>query len=129
MKIKKCLLIFLSFLLIISFTACKKKEKEPIESIETVDNADVNVDQNVKNFEDEKNDKDKEKKKDKNLPKEKDTETSNLGKRSNPVPFGQWVEFKDTYYESYDSDNELEVQLRVRIIDIVRGDEAMEQLE
>lgn len=52
----------------------------------------------------------------------------NLGKRSNPVPIGEWIEFQDTYYESIESFDGIEGTFRIRITEIERGDTAFEQL-
>ena len=54
--------------------------------------------------------------------------SSNLGKRSNPVPIGQWIEFEDTYYESLESFDAIDGKFKLRITGVERGEEATEQL-
>lgn len=51
-----------------------------------------------------------------------------LGKRSNPVPLGEWIEFEDVYYESFESWDEIEARLKVRILEVIRGETAYDQL-
>lgn len=58
-----------------------------------------------------------------------DDVADNLGKRSNPVPLGEWIEFQDTYYESIESFDGIEGTFRLRITEVERGDRAFEQLK
>ena len=57
-----------------------------------------------------------------------DNVTDNLGKRSNPVPLDEWVEFQDTYYESIESFDGIEGTYKLRITEVERSDVALEKL-
>ncbi|MFY9613325.1 MAG: hypothetical protein ACOXZT_08730 [Tissierellaceae bacterium] len=59
----------------------------------------------------------------------KDDTNDKLGKRSNPVPLGEWIEFKDTYYESLESFDAIEGTFRLRISQVERGEEVLEKLK
>ena len=48
---------------------------------------------------------------------------SEYGKRSNPVPVGEWVSIEENLYD--DEDNVLDAVLDLRITDVVRGEEAL----
>lgn len=56
-------------------------------------------------------------------------ENDNLGKRSNPVPISEWIEFQDIYYESLESFDEIEGTYKLRITEVERGESAFEQLK
>ena len=58
----------------------------------------------------------------------KDALADNLGKRSNPVPVGEWIEFQDSYYENIESFDAIEGTLKLRITEVERGDAAFEKL-
>ena len=57
-------------------------------------------------------------------PEEK--ETSNVGKRSNPVPLGTPFQFEDTYYD--DDSNRLDAVFELTVLDVIRGEEAYDIL-
>lgn len=48
---------------------------------------------------------------------------SEYGKRSNPVPVGEWASIEENLYD--DEDNVLDAVLDLRITDVVRGEEAL----
>lgn len=96
MKIRRILLLIISLLLVLTFTACDEgnsgQGENESDGIAGVDS------------------------------------TENIGKRSNPAPIGEWIEFEDTYYESLESFDEIEGTFKLRITKIERGDTAYEQL-
>ena len=47
---------------------------------------------------------------------------SEYGKRSNPVPVGEWASIEESIYD--DEDNALDAVFNLRITDVVRGEEA-----
>lgn len=47
---------------------------------------------------------------------------SEYGKRSNPVPVGEWASIEESLYD--DEENVLDAVLNLRITDVVRGEEA-----
>lgn len=102
MKIKKLVMLFISLLLIFTFVACGEENMEQVEN---------ETDTLVETDEDSNSD-----------------ANDNLGKRSNPVPIGEWIEFKDTYYESIESSDQIEGTFKLRITEVERGDSAFEQL-
>lgn len=53
-------------------------------------------------------------------------ETSNVGKRSNPVPLGTPFQFEDTYYD--DDSNRLDAVFELTVLDVIRGEEAYDIL-
>lgn len=53
-------------------------------------------------------------------------EESDVGKRSNPVPVGEWIAIEETYYS--EDDEQLDALLNVRITDVIRGEEALNVL-
>jgi len=55
---------------------------------------------------------------------EEEPPTSDVGKRSNPVPVGESVTYTEVYYGE-DWEEEYEAEYEVRITDIVRGEEAL----
>lgn len=105
MKIRRLiLLLFLSLSLVFTITACGdtssgQAEDESNDIVETDEDS-----------------------------KSKETSSSNVGKRSNPVPIGQWIEFEDTYYESLESFDAIDGRFKLRITEVERGEEAFEQL-
>ena len=52
---------------------------------------------------------------------------SEHGKRSNPVPVGEWASIEESLYD--DEENFLDAVLNLRITDVVRGEEAFEILK
>lgn len=52
----------------------------------------------------------------------------NLGKRSNPVALGEWIELTDTYYESIESFDPIEGKFQLRISEVERGEGVFDQL-
>ena len=57
---------------------------------------------------------------------EEEAETSNVGKRSNPVPLGTAFQFEDTYYD--DDSNRLDAVFELTVLDVIRGEEAYDIL-
>lgn len=101
MKLKRLLMLFLSVLLTVFLMACGGNGTEEPSDVEN------------ENLEE---------------PDSIEMEEDNLGKRSSPVPVGKWIEFTDTYYESLDSWDEIEGHFKLRITEVIRGDEALYQL-
>ena len=52
---------------------------------------------------------------------------SEYGKRSNPVPLGEWTSIEESLYD--DDENALDAVLNLRITDVIRGEEAFEVLK
>ena len=101
MKLKNAVLLAGSLIALVSCGADTVDNKEEvvvddIEEVETVEESEVEEETSEKE--------------------------SEYGKRSNPVPVGEWVSIEENLYD--DEDNVLDAVLDLRITDVVRGEEA-----
>jgi len=121
MKLRRLILLVLSLFLLFGLAACDGESGDPIDDGENI----ATPDDNEKSSDSESSDQVENGSEDSNLDEEN---TSDIGKRSNPVPIGEWVEFQDSYYESIESMDAIDGKFRLRLTDIERGDAALDQL-
>lgn len=103
MKKRRILLVLLSLLLVFLLLACEDDNSDQASN-ESNDTVEAGED----------------------LSSEEPADT--IGKRSNPVPIGEWIEFEDTYYESLESFDGIDGKFKLRITEVERGDEALDKL-
>ncbi|GEK91181.1 hypothetical protein [Alkalibacterium kapii] len=110
----KFLKILLFSSMSLTLASCSSREVQDTDSVEdaSTETAESTTDQETGN----------------DAEAETEESTSELGKRSNPVPVGESITYTETYYGD-DMESEYEAEFELKVTDVVRGEEAFNTLK